>query len=34
MYCLYKSRDTRKRRVEGLKKNIIKFYNIDKQIMF
>ena len=34
MYCLYKSRDTRKWRVEELKKNIIKFYNIDKQICF
>ena len=33
-YYLYKGRDTRKISLEGLKKNIIKIYNIEKQICF
>ena len=33
-YCLFKSRDTRKISLKGLKKNIIKIYNIEKQICF
>ena len=34
MYYLFKFWDTRKIRLEGLKKNIIKIYNNDKQICF
>ena len=33
-YYLFKFRDTRKIGLEGLKKNIIKIYNIEKQICF
>ena len=34
MYYFFKFWDTRKIRLEGLKKNIIKIYNNDKQICF
>ena len=33
-YYLFKARDTRKVSLEELKKNIIKIYNIEKQICF
>ena len=33
-YYLFKARDLRKMILEGLKKNIIKIYNIEKQISF
>ena len=33
-YYLFKVRDTRKASLEGLKKNVIKIYNIKKQICF
>ena len=33
-YYFFKSRDIREVSLEGLKKNIIKIYNIEKQICF
>ena len=33
-YYLFKVRDTREISLEGLKKNVIKIYNIEKQICF
>ena len=33
-YYLFKSRDTKQISLEGLKKNIIKIYNIEKKICF
>ena len=33
-YYLFKYRDARKINLEGLKKNIIKIYNVEKQISF
>ena len=32
-YYLFKSRGTRKISLEGLKKNVIKIYSIEKQIL-